>query len=117
MSRRIRQERKALEKMISMYCRAKHQPKAGLCPACQSLLAYAQQRLEKCFFGGEKPVCAKCPIHCYARQRRQEIAAVMRYAGPRLVFRDPWAALLHLMHTLYPAPKLCKISRRQDAGE
>ena len=108
MSRRIRQERKAIEKMISMYCRGQHQTKTGLCPACQSLLAYAQQRLEKCFFGGEKPVCAKCPIHCYARQRRQEIAAVMRYAGPRLFFRDPWAALLHLMHTCQRVPQMAK---------
>ena len=105
MSRRIRQERKAIEKMIGMYCRGQHQTKTGLCPGCQSLLAYAQQRLEKCFFGGEKPVCAKCPIHCYAPQQRQEIAVVMRYAGPRLFFRDPWAALLHLLHTCQRLPK------------
>jgi len=107
-SRRIRQERKAIEKMIGMYCRGQHQTKTGLCPACQSLLAYAQQRLEKCFFGGAKPVCAKCPIHCYAPQQRQEIAAVMRYAGPRLFFRDPWAALLHLLHTCQRVPQLAK---------
>ena len=106
MNRRIRQERKAIEKMIGMYCRGKHQTKKGLCLACQLLLAYAQQRLRTCFFGGGKPVCARCPIHCYAPEQRREIAEVMRYAGPRLLFRDPWAALLHLLHTCRRVPQL-----------
>ena len=31
---------------------------------------------------------AKCPVHCYQRDRREQAREVMRYAGPRMVWQS-----------------------------
>jgi hypothetical protein len=52
-------------------------------------------RIDKCPFQAEKPTCANCPIHCYKKDRREEVREVMRYAGPRMLLRHPVLAVLH----------------------
>ena len=63
-------------------------------PSCCS---YAGMRLEKCPFQEHKTTCAKCPVHCYKRDRREQIRAVMRYAGPRMMLQHPRLAFYHLV--------------------
>jgi hypothetical protein len=89
-------EKKTIEAMIKMYCRGFHSGGRELCRDCGALLEYAWQRLRKCPFSGNKPTCAKCPIHCYSAQMRSRIISVMRYSGPRMLFRHPVLALSHL---------------------
>ena len=48
-------------------------PKNNTLPRVLGLLDYAAIRLERCRFGMEKPVCAKCPVHCYQPARREQI--------------------------------------------
>jgi len=48
-------------------------------------------------FGGEKPVCSDCRVHCYRKNEREKIREIMKYAGPRMVFISPWLATVHLM--------------------
>jgi hypothetical protein len=48
--------------------------------------------------------CAKCPVHCYRPELRERIRAVMRYAGPRMLFRHPRLAILHLWDRVKRAP-------------
>jgi Nitrous oxide-stimulated promoter len=91
---RITRERRTIEAMIGIYCRD-HHAAAGLCPECRELLDYATCRLSRCPFGAEKPACARCPIHCYKPQMRERVKAVMRYAGPRMLYRHPILAVLH----------------------
>ena len=91
----IQQEQATIASMIRLYCRAKHASRKGLCPDCQQLVEYAQQRVENCPFLNEKPVCASCPVHCYQPPYRERVRAVMRYAGPRLIFKDPVAVVRH----------------------
>ena len=100
LGKRIFRERRGIEKMIVMYCKAKHGADTKLCADCSALLAYARQRLAHCIFGEDKPVCAKCPVHCYRKRMRDRIIAVMRYAGPRMLYRHPVLALLHLYDTV-----------------
>jgi hypothetical protein len=75
-----------------------------LCPNCRALLDYAYERLKKCPFQGDKPTCAKCPIHCYRLAEREQIRAVMRYAGPRMLLHRPWLAIHHLLDGLRRTP-------------
>ncbi|RPI54772.1 MAG: nitrous oxide-stimulated promoter family protein, partial [Chloroflexi bacterium] len=82
--------------MIELYCRQVH-GSADLCPRCAALRTYARQRLQKCPFQEGKTTCARCPVHCYKPQMREEIRAVMRYAGPRMLLRHPILAMLHLL--------------------
>lgn len=71
-----------------------------LCPECATLLDYALRRLDSCRFGYGKPSCRKCPVHCYRADMRERIRTVMRWAGPRMIFRHPIAATRHLLREL-----------------
>ena len=102
--RRIRRERKTMAAMVTLYCRAHHGTRGELCAECAEFLDYAFQRLQRCPFGGTKPTCADCTIHCYAPERRQQAKQVMRYAGPRMLFRHPVLAVLHLLDGLRKRP-------------
>ena len=87
--KRLAREWRTLVEMVGCYCRGHHHVNTALCPECRRLLDYAAVRLERCRFGAEKPVCAKCPVHCYQRARREQVRAVMRYAGPRMLWQHP----------------------------
>jgi hypothetical protein len=94
---RLSREKRTIQAMMRVYCRDHHETTDSLCGECQSLYDYAQGRLDHCRFGAEKPTCARCPIHCYKPTMRARIKEVMRYAGPRMLFRHPILALLHLL--------------------
>ena len=111
---RIADEKKVVALMIRMYCR-RHCRQQGhngktdqinrtdtslLCPECATLLDYALRRLDSCRFGNGKPSCRKCPVHCYRADMRERIRTVMRWAGPRMIFRHPIAATRHLLREL-----------------
>ena len=96
-------EKQTIRTMIGIYCRGNHRPAEELCGDCRELLGYAEQRLARCPHA-EKPACKDCDIHCYAPEKRQAIQAVMRYAGPRMLLRDPVAAVAHLLRK-QPAKK------------
>ena len=81
---RLKEEAMTIEAMVRLYCRKHHLPdEDGLCEDCRSFLEYAKKRLACCPYGGEKPVCAKCRIHCYKPEMKVRQREVMRYAGPR----------------------------------
>jgi len=82
--------------MIGIYCRDQHGNSHGLCPECEALEGYARQRLHACPFQEGKTTCARCPVHCYRPGMRERIRAVMRYAGPRMIYRYPVLTLFHL---------------------
>jgi len=82
--------------MISLYCRKKHGNRV-LCPECESLRDYAMERLSKCVFGGGKPACVDCKVHCYRTNRREEIRRIMRFSGPRMLLYYPKDFIRHLL--------------------
>ena len=107
-AKRLQREFNTIAAMAHIYCRAHHH-QSNLCSECGALLDYAALRLERCRFGAEKPTCAKCPVHCYQRSRREQVRAVMRYAGPRMLWEHPWLSLYHWLDGLLrkrPAPAL-----------
>jgi hypothetical protein len=95
-SRLIREE-KTIRAMIGIYCRGNHATgiNGNICAVCQTLLDYAGGRIDRCPFGEKKPPCAKCSVHCYKPSLRDQIKAVMRYAGPRMLWRHPLMAIQH----------------------
>jgi hypothetical protein len=93
--KRLAREWQTIAAMIRCYCRDQHSTGARLCPECQGLQDYAAIRLARCHFGSEKPVCVRCPVHCYQRARREQIRTVMRYAGPRMLWHHPILSLRH----------------------
>lgn len=99
MERRIAEEKAVIEQMIRLYCRKK-EGNRSLCPECRELLDYAHARLDRCRFGGRKPTCKKCPIHCYRPDMKERVRMVMRWSGPRMMLYHPVAALKHLVREL-----------------
>lgn len=102
---RLARERRTVEVMIDVYCREQHGVRDDLCAGCRELADYARSRLKRCPFQERKPTCARCPVHCYRPDMRERIRAVMRYAGPRMIYRHPLLALLHLADGLRRAPR------------
>ena len=100
---RLLRELATIEAMTRIYC-ADHHGATVPCAACRELIAYAAKRLAVCPFGAEKPVCAKCQVHCYGRAMRDQVREVMRYAGPRMMWRHPLLALAHVVDKRYVAP-------------
>lgn len=100
-SSRMRREARTVTAMVHRYCRDHHNSgNSTLCSACADLLRYALVRLQHCPFRHRKGTCAKCPVHCYSEKQRHRIKAVMRYAGPRLLWTHPWLSFLHLLDGL-----------------
>lgn len=105
-SKRLIRERKTLEAMLHCFCRNQHGAVECLCPECQGLLDYATARLERCRFGELKPTCANCPVHCYQPKRREQVKAMMRCAGPRMLWQHPVLSLLHFLDGCRKAPAI-----------
>lgn len=82
--------------MIRLYCRRK-EGNRELCEECRALMEYARMRLERCPRGNGKGTCRKCTVHCYNTVMRERIRAVMRYAGPRMMWYAPMEALRHII--------------------
>jgi hypothetical protein len=101
---RIHRESETVQAMIHLYCHAKHHTGKHLCHECQDLARYALARLRRCPYQELKPTCARCPIHCYRPDMRQRMREVMRYGGPRMLYRHPVLALGHLRDGLRKAP-------------
>lgn len=94
---RIKREKKTIDKMVHVYCKGNHDTKGNqLCDECTDFLSYAYMRLDKCPFQEEKSTCGKCLVHCYQPQMREKAKKIMRYSGPRLIYRSPFLALHHI---------------------
>ena len=96
-SKRLEREHRTILAMLRIYCQGEHGGTKDLCPECRALLDYADVRLERCRFQGNKPTCAKCPMHCYLPGQRERMKTVMRHAGPQMLWRHPILALRHLL--------------------
>jgi predicted amidophosphoribosyltransferase len=116
---RLERERKTMERMVAIYCVDHHHADTPICTSCAAFLAYATKRLEKCLYGAVKPTCARCPIHCYKPAQREQAREVMRYAGPRMLYRHPWLTLRHMADKLYRVehPMELRRKRRSDASK
>jgi len=87
-------ELKTVGKMIEIFCRGNHHYKKRICEACETLLNYAKERLERCPHE-VKPKCSDCKIHCYKPDMRKKIKEVMAYSGKRMIVHHPVLALKH----------------------
>lgn len=92
---KLAEEFKTITLMTTLYCKAHHQK--GNCEDCQNLLSHAQQKLDRCVYGQEKPACKLCPIHCYKPHYRELTKVIMQYAGPKMLFKHPILTINHVI--------------------
>ena len=82
--------------MIRAYCKGNNH-NMPLCEECRDLLDYSLARLDACKFAEAKTFCSQCDVNCYKDDMRVRIKKVMRYSGPRMLYKDPLLALRHLL--------------------
>jgi hypothetical protein len=110
---RLEREFRTMQRMVEIYCADHHRRVGGrFCEDCDEFLHYAGRRLEKCPYGEGKPTCARCPIHCYKRTQRERAKQIMRYAGPRMTWRHPYLALMHLLDKVRKVEHPLEVRRR-----
>lgn len=113
-------EKEILASMIEVYCRGnKHisRSEKELCPSCRDLLDYSSLRVDKCPFMETKTYCANCHVHCYKQDRRDEIRQVMKYAGPRIVFKHPLMTIDHGWQSFKDKRRKRREAKRHKLGE
>ncbi len=99
---KIEEEKKIVAFMIRLYCSKKHKTaftiknSNSLCSECKELLCYAEERLDRCQFGDQKPSCRYCTVHCYKMVMRKNMLNVMRFSGPRMIFYSPLMTIRYL---------------------
>lgn len=97
LSNRIEREKRTVGIMIKMYCDNNHDKIGSICSECNELTEFANERINRCVFQNDKPVCSECKIYCYRQDMRDKIKTVMRYAGPRMIFHHPIIGIRHLI--------------------
>ncbi len=95
--KRIEREKRTVGMMVKMYCNHNHDKIGSICSDCNELIEFASKRINLCVFQEDKPVCSECQVHCYRRDMREKIKTVMRFAGPRMIFRHPIIGIRHLI--------------------
>lgn len=97
----LRREKKHMisAKMIETYCRGnKHTSKDDpVCDKCQQVMDYSQFRTSKCPYIKKTLFCVNCPTPCYKPDMKEEMRKVMKYAGPRFLFKHP----IYFIHHVY----------------
>ena len=97
-------EAEVMSMMIGIYCRGHHhanrsaasESEPSLCPDCRRLLTYARSRIATCPRMDVKSFCSACPVHCYSHEMRENVRAVMRWSGPRMLLHHPLMTLRHM---------------------
>ena len=96
----MERERETMKVMVEIYCKDHHHP-------------FALFRLMQCPFQEKKPACQNCQIHCYRsnQEMRRKAKQVMGYAGPRMLMKHPYFALMHVIDKFRKTPNLKEIKK------
>ena len=94
---RIEREKITVAAMIRLYCKLEHSNGGAICHDCGVMLDYVMTKLDKCPFDEDKPTCLNCSIHCYKSTEREKIRQIMRFSGPKMLWKHPILAIIHLI--------------------
>ena len=107
----LKEEHDTFLAMLHMYCKSHHDYNGSLCEKCSELAEYSHSRLSHCPFKEHKPTCGKCTAHCYKSKMRTEVKKVMRWSGPRMLFKHPGKAFRHFLHSKRKPPELQNLKK------
>ncbi len=107
---------RVLRDFVSIFCRENHKAAAKdtlpikdaglrrslggkklvLCQDCRKLLSHGIAKLLLCPYD-PKPMCKKCPTHCYAPGYREKMREVMRFSGLHLIKHGRLDLMVHYL--------------------
>ena len=67
-----------------------------LCQDCSKLLSHGIAKLLLCPYD-PKPMCKKCPTHCYAPGYREKVREVMKFSGLHLIKHGRLDLMVHYL--------------------
>jgi hypothetical protein len=85
-------EKQIVDEMILMYYTHEGRQESE---ECRHLREYAAKRTDNCPFMASKTFCSQCSVHCYGKVEKEQIRQVMRWSGPRLIFKHPILVMKH----------------------
>ena len=100
MADRITRETESLLKMVEIFCNGHHGFDGELCDDCRDLSENAMACVSLCPYGAGKPVCGRCPTNCFPDGNYARIKTVMRYAGPKMLYKHPLLTAIHLFDAM-----------------
>ncbi|WP_026089132.1 MULTISPECIES: nitrous oxide-stimulated promoter family protein [Bacillus] len=112
---RMKRERETISNMIEIYCISEHKQEV-LCDDCHKLREYAYFRLSKCPFQEKKPACQNCKIHCYKPDMKEQVKDVMRKSGPKMIYKHPYFAIMHIVDSCRKSPELPRKKKKQTTS-
>ena len=107
---------RVLSNFVSIFCRENHRAQAKsslpikddrlrrildtkdlvLCGDCRKLLSHGIAKLLLCPYD-PKPMCKKCPTHCYAPGYRESVREVMRFSSLYLIKHGRLDLMVHYL--------------------
>lgn len=96
----LKNEKRTVKAMIQIYCSAHHNYKNSLCPECLTVFEYAESRIDKCKFKSQNLVCSECKVHCFRPDKREKIKEIMKYSGPKMIWKHPVLAVRYLINKI-----------------
>ena len=97
-------ERDSITKMIAIYCNKHHNPGHCLCDDCINISEYAAKCISLCPYGADKPICGKCPSNCFRGDMYGKMVKIMRFAGPRMLYKHPILTARHILDAFKKPP-------------
>lgn len=94
------EEKRVLREMFLIFCEGRHGSKGELCEDCEEIYRYACERVDRCPNMESKTFCSACKRSCYKKSMRERVREVMKFSGPRMIFKRPGMALKHAFVTI-----------------
>jgi Nitrous oxide-stimulated promoter len=88
-------EKITIQMMIELYCRNNHRNTIYLCDDCSKLLSNATTLINNCPYS-PKPACGACKNNCFSVEHKKRMKQVMKYSGPKMLFRHPILTIKHI---------------------
>ncbi len=96
---RIEQEKQFFSLMVHHFC--KWNPGGGpVCAACEELVEYANERLDRCPYGSRKPTCYNCNASCFKPDMRKREEQVVRTTFAKMFLLHPVLLFKHIWYDI-----------------
>ncbi len=90
--KKIRQEKKYISKMVSLYCNWGTGQKK-VCSACEELVEYVHDQIDHCPYGSTKVLCRSCKNSCFSDDMKAKFTEAVNGSNIRMMLFNPYLML------------------------
>ncbi len=90
--KKIRQEKKYISHMISLYCKWGTDQRE-VCSACEELIEYIHEQIDRCPYGSKKRLCRSCQSSCFSDDMKQRFDEAIEVSKLGMIVAHPFLML------------------------